>query len=174
MIPPKAVVVDAGANIGNHTLFFSDVYGASQVYSFEPLRETFRILERNIALNRLINVTPINAVLGEQPGRAQLGSYTAANTGQSSFLGGDAGGYEMTSIDSLGLERLDFLKMDVEGGHVAALRGARETLIRCRPLVWIELRQKHGEFATGSAALKSMGYRLKQSLGPNDHLFVSE
>jgi FkbM family methyltransferase len=174
MIPPKAVVIDAGANIGNHTLFFAEICGAGRVYSFEPLRETFRILERNIALNRLINVTPVNAALGEQPGRARLGAYTAANIGKSSFQAGGEGGYEMTSIDTLGLERLDFLKMDVEGGHVPALRGARETIVRCRPLILIELRQNHGEFASGAATLESMGYRLKQSLGPNDHLFIPE
>ena len=60
MIPPKAVIIDAGANIGNHTIFFSRVCGAGRVYSFEPLRETFRILERNLVLNRLVNVIPIN------------------------------------------------------------------------------------------------------------------
>jgi hypothetical protein len=79
----------------------------------------------------------------------------------------------MTTIDSLGLDRLDFLKMDVEGGHVAALRGAQETISRCHPLIWIELRKKQGEFASGASTLKSMGYKLKTSLGPNDHLFIA-
>lgn len=172
LIPSDAIIVDAGANIGNHTLFFSGVCQARQVYAFEPLHVTFHILARNIALNHLTKVVPINAALGEQPGRTQLSNYNPTNIGGSSFQAGKVGEYELTSLDTLNLPQIHFLKMDVEGGFEQALRGSKETLKRCRPTIWIELRRKLGEFDSGSAVLKSLGYRLEKSLGPNDHIFV--
>lgn len=172
IIPPQAVIIDAGANIGNHTLFFAGVCGAEKVYSFEPLHEVFRILEKNIHLNDFTQVTPINAALGAATGYADLSYYTPTNIGKSSFVCGTEGGYKMTSIDTLALDRLDFIKMDVEGSQMAALEGARATLTRCRPVLWIELRRKFGEYEPAATLLHSMGYQLERALGPDDFLFV--
>ncbi|SMF95303.1 methyltransferase, FkbM family [Methylomagnum ishizawai] len=174
MIPPGAIIADVGTNIGNHTVYFSKVCRAERVYSFEPLHETFRILQRNIALNEITNVIATNAAVGERPCRTNLGRYNAVNTGASSFQVGDDGEYAMTSLDTMNLERLDFLKMDVEGGHVAALMGAKETLARCRPIIWVELRKPLNEFPSGEAAMNALGYRFDQSLSPNDHIFLPE
>ncbi len=171
-LPASAIVIDAGANIGNHSLFFAGVMGAEKVYSFEPQREIFRILQRNIELNDLHQITPVNAALGAESGHAELDSFHAANIGKTTFARKDAGGYAMTTIDALNLERVDFIKMDVEGAHLAALEGAKQTLARCKPVLWVELRQKFGEFAPASAWLTGQGYRLERALGRDDFLFV--
>jgi len=118
MIPPDAVILDAGANIGNHTVFFAGACRAAAVYSFEPLREIFRILEKNISMNGLSQVTPINAALGAEEGFAHLGAYTHTNIGKSSFVTGTREGYPMTTIDALNLDRVDFIKMTLKAGRL--------------------------------------------------------
>lgn len=171
-LSPGSVVIDAGANIGNHSLFFAGVLGAEKVYAFEPQREIFRILERNIHLNELNQISAINAALGAEPGHAELDSFRAANIGKTTFVKNDSGSYEMTTLDTLNLERVDFIKMDVEGAHLAALEGARQTLARCKPILWVELRRKFGEFEPASTWLTAQGYRLERALGPDDFLFM--
>ncbi|MCS6931164.1 MAG: FkbM family methyltransferase [Acetobacteraceae bacterium] len=177
LIRPGAVVVDAGANIGNHTLYFALVCRAAMVHAIEPGRVAGAILRRNVALNALEERVRLHELaLGAAPGRASFVRYGAGNIGAAT-LGPDAGGtYPVAPLDSLGLERVDFLKMDVEGGFVDALRGAAETLRRLRPPVWIELRPKFGELEPGVRALGELGYRLARRIGnsPNDHLFLPE
>ncbi|NMJ43195.1 FkbM family methyltransferase [Roseomonas sp. JC162] len=173
LLPPRPVVIDAGANIGNHTLFFGLICGASEIVAFEPLRTVFPILKRNVELNNLHQVRCINAALGAREGRAALTHFMHGNLGASAFdLGKDAG-YDVTTIDALDLQRCDLLKIDVEGSHVAVLEGARATLQRLRPLVWIELRAGRGEVETGDAALQALGYVRQRALGPTDFLYVA-
>jgi hypothetical protein len=59
-------------------------------------------------------------------------------------------------IDGLGLERLDLLKLDVEGMEAEALDGARETITRCKPILFVETIKS--DKAAISAALKTEGY----------------
>lgn len=170
-IPPGSVVVDAGANIGNHTVFFALVCRAALVVAVEPQRTVFPLLERNIALNGLGNVRALNAALGAAAGQAAIGPTKPGNAGATQFSLGDSGGYPVTTIDALGLDRLDFLKLDVEGSHLAVLDGARETLRRTRPRIWVELRPQHGEVEAGEAALKAIGYVRMAMLSRNDYVY---
>lgn len=177
MIRPGAVVVDAGANIGNHTLFFAAVCGAAMVHAIEPGRVARSILERNIALNGLeerVRVHPF--ALGAEPGASEFRRYPAGNIGAATLEPDPGGRYPVAALDSLRLGRVDFVKMDVEGGFLDALRGAGETLRRFRPPVWIELRRKLGEVEPGERALGELGYRRARRIGnsPNDHLFLPE
>ena len=173
LIAPGGVIVDAGANIGNHTVFFAMFCGAAEVIAFEPMRRTFEVLDRNIHLNDLRNVRAVNQALGEAPGSAALAYYAGSNMGGTTLemAGGD---YPVTTIDALELPRLDFLKVDVEGNHVPVLRGAARTLARCRPTIWVELRPARGEVESGEAALQALGYRRVGQVGRsvNDHLFA--
>lgn len=171
-IPPGSAVVDAGANIGNHTLFFGLVCGAGRIDSFEPLRTIFPVLQRNVELNGLTQVRCHNAALGAQPGSASLANYGVANMAASSFAFGAGAGYPVVTLDQLGLGRLDFLKIDVEGSQVAMLEGARETITRHRPMIWIELRATHNEVEAGDAAMQALGYRQTEALSPTDFLYA--
>jgi FkbM family methyltransferase len=172
-VGPDAVVLDAGANIGNHTIFFALICGARLVMSFEVMRETFRMLERNVALNELENVRLYNLGLGARPSRAGLRWFGQGNIGAAQIEAGSAGpgAYEMTTVDELGLDTLDFMKIDVEGTHLDVLAGARETITRCRPRIWVELRPSHGEREPGEAFLAKMNYRAALELSRNDVLF---
>lgn len=172
-ISPGSTVLDAGANIGNHTIFFSKVCQAGSVHAFEPMRLTYSLLQRNIALNSLQNVTAHNAALGAEPGTAKLLSYSSGNLGMSS-VSYDGGIYPVTTIDALRLERLDFVKIDVEGAHMEVLEGGRETLRRLKPKIWIELRPNRRELQSGDELLRSMGFRQARALSTTDFLYTAE
>ncbi|GGJ03065.1 methyltransferase [Neoroseomonas lacus] len=174
LIRPGSVIVDAGANIGNHTLFFAKVCGASEVHAFEPLRTIFAILKQNVALNGLVNVHCHNMALGAVAGRGSLAHFPTQNIAASQFKLAGGTDYPVMPLDALPLDRLDLLKIDVEGTQVTMLEGARETVQRHRPLIWIELRAKHGEFEPGDAMLRSLGYRQLQALSTVDFLYAPE
>jgi FkbM family methyltransferase len=173
-LPADPVVVDAGANIGNHTVYFALVCGARLVHAFEPMRVAFATLRRNIALNGLTNVVAHNKALGARDGSAEVLRHPETNTGATALSLDRPGAYPVTTIDSLGLDRCDLIKIDVEGSQLAVLDGATATLARCRPLVWVELRRDHGEYEGGEAKLRQLGYRVLRQLAesPNDHLFA--
>jgi hypothetical protein len=159
-ITGDSIVLDAGANIGNHTVFFAKICRAREVFSFEVMREAFRLLKRNIELNELSNVQLFNVGLGARKGRANL-----AHFGQ-----GNIGG-EITTVDALQLRQLHFMKIDVEGSHLEVLGGAQQTIRRCRPRIWVELRANQRERHGGESFMKDLGYALAMELGRNDFLF---
>lgn len=142
-----ALILDVGANIGNHTLMFSR--HADRVVSFEPGRRAFDLLSRNIAANALGHVIPCNVGLSDADATQTLYVEAAGNLGGSSLsrdaLCGVA--YEEDTItlrlgdsviSELGLGRVDFLKIDVEGHERAVIRGLRKTLLQHRPVMLME------------------------------------
>lgn len=139
-----AVVLDVGANIGNHALSFSTE--AKQVYAFEPLPEVFALLERNIAQNGITNIRPFNFALSDENGESTLYMDRKGNIGASSFDRREGEVEEVTVtrrigdevVESLDLDRLDFLKIDVEAHEVFVLRGLMKTLEKFRPYIVME------------------------------------
>lgn len=173
-IRPGAVVADIGANIGNHTVFFSLIAGAAEVHAFEPMRTTFSTLERNVAINRLANVNLHNVALGARGAAASITTFKQTNIGATRIAVDEGGCYPVRSLDSFALQRLDFAKIDVEGHATEVLDGARETLARCRPVIWVELWPQLNEVEPGDRMLRSQGYRLLESLNVANHIYVPE
>ena len=140
---PDAVVIDGGAHIGVLTVLMAKLCPAGRVYAFEPSPDTRANLVANIAANGAGNVTVETTALydrdGEvafdpsltQPGGAHLAT---ASTGTATV--------PATRLDTwaaaAGIERLDFVKLDVEGTELAVLAGAEATIRRFRPTVVVE------------------------------------
>lgn len=134
----KAVAIDGGAHIGTWSKVLAGMF--EQVISFEPSRDTFECLAYN--LSGIDNIDMRNQALGKEPGRIKMTlegfqkAIDLKNTG--ARFTRDGGDIERITIDSLNLPVLDYLKLDIEGGEVDALLGARETLKRCKPIVLFE------------------------------------
>ncbi len=134
-VRPGFVACDIGANIGTYTVPIARLVGPSgHVVSFEPNRPTYACLRQNIRQNRLANVTLLRAAAGPESGTAGL-VVTADNFGEVHLAppGGVATArVAVTTVDAevarLRLHRVDFIKIDVEGFELAALRGATRTL----------------------------------------------
>jgi FkbM family methyltransferase len=140
MINPDHVVIDAGANIGTHTVWFSQLAGT--VISFEPQRIAFQTLNANVALNNCLNVHTFHAALGSECGSIIVpvrDQYKPNNFGGVP-LAGETEGEPTTlmTIDSLELSRCDFIKADIEGMEAEFLIGAAHTIAKFRPILYME------------------------------------
>lgn len=155
---PGVVAVDAGANIGVHTVEWArHMYGWGRVLAFEAQEYVFYALAGNIALNNCWNASARWSALGEREGTIDVpepdymkpgsfGSLELRRRQETEYIGQqvsydtqDCTRTPMVTIDSQGLQRLDFLKIDVEGMEIEVLRGARATLQRCKPIVLAEV-----------------------------------
>lgn len=141
---PAPVVLDIGANIGNHTLAFAT--RASQVYSFEPVPRIHALLAANVARNQLCQVQVHNLALSDCAGSATMHMVAQGNYGASSF---DRRGVKSEPVTvakdtgdallaRLGVARIDLIKIDVEAHEVYVLRGLRQTLQRDLPVIVME------------------------------------
>jgi FkbM family methyltransferase len=159
-----STVLDIGANIGNHALFFSPRVG--QVLSFEPHPRTFGLLLFNAGT--VDNVKAFNFGLGERDEMLELNE-NLENMGASSirFGGGQSARKVAIAVRRLDdvardLERIDLVKIDVEGHEPHVLKGGIEVLRKHQPLIVLE--QHASEFHDGSTPsidlLKELGYRF--------------
>lgn len=157
------VIIDVGANIGNHSVFFGLYCGAERVLAFEPQPDIHRILERNIALNMLEDRVTIHAVgLASQSGYADLGQVDDANLGATKLRQADSDGkIPLRRLDDIvGDQAVDVLKVDVEGMEVEVLKGAPRLLERCRPVIYAEAATQI-EFDAIKAYLTAFGYQAE-------------
>ena len=145
-LEPGMVHLDLGANIGYYALMAARRVGpAGKVICLEPDPRNLELLRRNVSLNRLDDVVEILAVAAsDKPGRATMYKANASNLNTlvepAACTGSQPPGEEVSvdtvTIDSLMASRggrLNFLRMDIEGYEVDALRGGLETLAASPP-----------------------------------------
>ncbi|WP_246942871.1 FkbM family methyltransferase [Bacillus pinisoli] len=154
-IPVSAVIYDLGANIGNHTLYFSKYTNAEKIFAFEPSKETYKLLDENIKRNQLKNVQALNLGVGNKTSKATLVA-NKENMGASFLTLSDEGDIEVVSLDSLDLPSPDFMKIDVEGFEYQVLSGATKLLKETKPVIWIEIFE--GNYQEVDSLLYSLGY----------------
>lgn len=143
LVEAEQVVIEVGANIGAHTLFFAQQVGpAGRVLAFEPQRILFQTLCGNMALNSITNVHCWNMALGSEQGEIVV---PRVDYGRPNNFGGLSLGeceqgetVPLATIDSFELPRCDFIKIDVEGMEEAVLRGAASTIARCKSVIYCE------------------------------------
>lgn len=144
-LKPDAVCLDIGANIGLTASALACNVG--EVHSFEPSPPTFLYLLQTLSANRATNVKARQVAVGKEPG--ELSFFDDANSASASHLViGDTLGREtnikvpVTTIDAYardeGLERIDFIKIDIEGFEIDALHGGERTIREARPLTFVE------------------------------------
>ena len=141
-IPKNAVILDIGANIGNHTLYWltSSPNNIQKVYSFEPIKETFEILKKNIEINNLDTKAQIfNIGLSDKNTSADINVFNMSNIGGTSLEEG-TGSLILKRLDDVAInqEHINFMKIDVEGMELKLLRGAEKTINKYRPIIFIE------------------------------------
>jgi FkbM family methyltransferase len=155
---PQGVAVDVGAHAGNHTVWMAAVCGL-KVHAFEPNPATRHQLQHNVALNSLTGRVTIHPeALGAHESRARLVELQAGNSGMVSVEPDAAGTVRVQPLDNFGLENVDLIKVDVEGAELDILRGAKETIRRCRPVLYIEAATPERRDAV-DAWLRPLGYR---------------
>jgi FkbM family methyltransferase len=160
---PGDIALDIGANLGAHTIPLAQIVGPTGfVFAFEPQRILFNILCGNVALNELTNVKAFPLALARAPGQINLVplDYRGANNFGGISLGGEKGeAVPVASLDQMGLPKLRFIKLDVEGMELEVLLGAKALLARDRPLLYVE-NDRLEKSEPLVAQLLADGYRL--------------
>lgn len=188
VVAPGDVCFDVGANIGIYSTLLGTWAGPSgAVHAFEPVRHIRAKLRRNLAINRLRNVTVQGIGLGEEEttlvmnqiveGEVRAGTSTFTDNENVASLG--ASKFDRVEVpvktldgyvDENGIDRIDFLKVDIEGFELPFLKGAQKTLLRLRPVVLMEHSQKRlrhldideSEFKTLAEAIQYDFFELRR------------
>jgi FkbM family methyltransferase len=188
-VPAEAVVFDVGAHAGQYTKLFARAASAGRVYAVEPGSYGRSILRAVVWLHRLGNVSVVPMALGDADGLDTLsvpvkarGSYgfglSHLGRPQDRWAAVEQELVAVTTLDTivatLSIERVDFIKADIEGWELALLRGAENTLRRFRPTMLIELSQEHlaragDQIEAAFAFLSARGYAACE-LMPNGQL----
>lgn len=174
-----SVFYDVGANAGFFSLLGSRYVGKNgHVYSFEPLPENIAEIQRQLSINHIDNCTIVDAAVSDHEGMIDF--VQAKNT----FMGhvlheGDRGGGNVVKIKSITLDEFsrramspDFIKMDIEGGEISALLGARSLLSLINPpRILIEFHSDN-LMKEGRVLLENYGYKLHTLTG--EHILSSD
>lgn len=177
------IAIDAGANIGVHTVEWArHMAGWGEVYAFEAQEAVFYALAGNIALNNCLNAHARLAALSSRDGEllipkpdyfrpASFGSLELRKRENTEFIGQEIS-YDAASccsvpalaLDSLRLPRVDLIKVDVEGMELEVLAGATQLIESHRPILVVEvLKAEKGAIEAFAA---NLGYRVF-SMGMN-------
>lgn len=164
VVAPGSVVLDVGACIGTHTLPLARAAGPDGVvHAFEPQRLLFQTLCANLALNSVTTVHAYHAAAGVRSGTLfapRVDPRLAANYAGLSLRAEPPGEtVRVMTIDGMGLDRLDLIKIDVEGMEREVLEGAGGTVVRLRPVLYIENDRNERSDALVSC-IGSFGYEM--------------
>lgn len=143
---PNSVFIDIGANVGVHSLFMSQF--CSEVHSFEPNPTVRDKLEGKIGLNTINNIVVHGVGLGAHDEELPYFAPKGCNKGTGSFVKGysqnneDSGVLKVVCGDQffskLGLNKIDLIKIDVEGFEKNVLTGLKQTIQKYRPIIFLE------------------------------------
>jgi FkbM family methyltransferase len=133
-------IIDIGANIGNHSLFFSEFLEYDTIHSFEPHPHNFELLKKNMDGKR---AKLYQTALSEKKGEMVLYNSDSSNNGgfslhqqPTSFIVYDK--IDVTTLDSYKLKNISMIKIDVEGHEEEMLKGAVNTIKKNHPIIFIE------------------------------------
>lgn len=145
-IKPGMTIIDIGANLGYYTAIASCLAGErGLVMAFEPEPNFFKLLSRNIRRNGLKNVVNFELAIAEKNGLTNL-YLSNENKGHNSLINSEelknSVQVKTATLDdflaSHKITKVDMIKMDIEGAEILALEGMKNTLIKHRPLLFLE------------------------------------
>jgi len=159
--PKDGLMIDIGANIGSHCLQFKYHLPDLSIWAFELHEQNSEILKANV--KRYKDVHAFNVGIGS---RTSVVSFNDGHIGNSGVVRMDADGMHKNVIVALDdlldcdemNKHISFIKLDIEGHELSAIEGMKKTLLKYKPLIWIE-------DLTNSVAvnkLMNMGYSILQ------------
>ena len=179
LLTPEMTFVDIGANQGEYSLFVAKRVPKGKVLSFEPLPSMQRMFERNVEANGFKNIQLYRYGLADKPGSFPIYEIADRHEGLATLYVGKKEVAKEYIVDlkvldqeCKDLKRLDFIKIDIEGGELPALRGCSALITRFRPWLIVEINEPTYKNAGYSVAdvlnffteLKYAPYRLDKNI----------
>ena len=170
--PTSGLILDIGANIGNHCLMFYNSFPELKIMAFEMSFKNFDLLKKNIA--PYSQITGFNVAVSDHMKTIQYDNSTDHNNGGIGIK--DQGAYSNLAIplDSLNItEPVSFIKIDIEGHERYAYEGMKNILLRDKPMIWAEDWSHSGHWEGESAIqyLLDMGYEIVENI-IGDYLLI--
>lgn len=136
-------VMDIGANVGVYALRFARKVGPNgKVYAFEPVPEIFTRLQENITLNNTSNIIPVPIALSDRSGKAKM-SVAEGLSSLFHHLTNQFVEVRLMTLDEFisehQIDRVDAIKLDVEGAELQVIRGADQTIRHFKPVMMVEI-----------------------------------
>ena len=144
LLSPDDQVVEVGANIGTHTIALAKAVPNGGVHAFEPQPVIFQNLCANLSANCCENVLAWPAAVGREKGRLIVPPVDYSSPGNFGGISlkesGDGVEIDVLRLDDYasGMQSLRLLKIDVEGMEKQVIEGGRETIMRLRPIMYVE------------------------------------
>jgi FkbM family methyltransferase len=136
--PSDGLMLDIGANIGNHSLMYNHFFPDLEIWAFEPIFENFKLLKENT--ENIQNILAFNSAVGCRTGVVNFsnrltnnsGTYTISRIAENQSL--------LLALDDIEFndKKISFIKIDVEGHEQACIEGMKNLLQKHKPLIWIE------------------------------------
>jgi FkbM family methyltransferase len=155
LIRPGMTVVEVGANMGAHSVDMARACAPGAFYAFEPQPRIFQILCANLALNDIGNAIAYPEGCGEAEGEAVVPLVDYSQQGNFGGLSLQPAGEQGIKVRVRPLDNLDLSAC----GLLKVLRGARRTVERCRPVIYIE-NDRSAQQQEVISLVAEMGYRL--------------
>ena len=187
LLPLDPVIVDCGANCGNHTIFYASF--SKKVYAIEPIKSSFDILLKGLSLNKIKNVVPFNMAISAREQNLKVVSINPYDSGSTAFnyafnnnlvnpidlgfkpLQHPTEDYfvESKPLDFVIHGKVDYIKIDVEGMEMEVLKGAEKIINEFHPLMLVEVWGRHKEnLVLFKQWMKENDYFvLRKTRGPN-------
>jgi FkbM family methyltransferase len=147
---PTDIALDIGGNIGTHAILLSKKLSKGHVYTFEPQSLVFSILQNNLLLNSCENVTAYRfAISNKDHSTISMQPFTfnkksINNAALQIDLDGAMGDFTLTrSLDSFKFKKVSFIKIDIQGSEVMALQGAKDLILKQKPVIFIEIEEQY-------------------------------
>lgn len=190
LIPADGVILDVGGHAGQFAKLFSGLVPDGHVFTIEPGQYALSILRLALRANRLRNVTILPVGVSSESGTMSLSTpikqsgslgYGLASLGTDTNRPSYSHEVEITTLDDivrqLSIEKVNFIKIDIEGWELHAMIGARETLEKFQPPILLEANDEHLSRADHSAGdlfdfLNQFGYD-PYSINPDGHSISS-
>ena len=169
---PTDIALDVGGNIGTHAILLSKKLSEGHVYTFEPQSLVFSVLQNNLLLNSCENVTAYrfaitnkdHSLISMQP--FSFNKKSINNAALQIDLDDTMGDFTLTrSLDSFKFKKVNFIKIDIQGSEVMALQGAKDLILKQKPVIFIEIEEQYlKDFGTSTKELIETLFSLNYAL----------
>lgn len=164
IIPPHSNVLDIGANIGNHTVFFSKICRCDSVIPFEANPPAIALLTETAKSNDLVNVdlSYLGKAVGKTEGYVEFSNVQNNNLGSQEFKPTlEQAGIPCRPIDAFNFKNIDFIKVDVEGMEIDVLEGMERTINLNKSVLYVESKKRNLPLLF--ALLRKHNYRIEKT-----------
>ena len=188
-VTKDSICVEVGSHIGTISVKLSKK--CKHLYCFEPLKDSFVLLNKNLAINRCSNVNSYEIALSNEHKKTTIDFISKNNPGGSGLLYNyqkinsdiielkNEYPIELITLDSFNIEKLDYLKIDVEGYEKNVIEGGYETIKRCKPFIVMEIYENMNTFNKLSISqikqryqnIINIGYKV-ENIWEHDYLFI--